>query len=143
MVVVSRVRPTVVTFTTLVKGFERAGMAGEVLVLWREIKERTEEMVDPLQPDEMLLNCLVDSCVRAGYFQRALEVVACMEEKGIPANKTKYKRMFIELYSNLYTSRHASQRRREKSVERRDAVEAFKFWLGLPNKYYGGEEWTS
>lgn len=119
-------------------------MAGEVLVLWREIKERTDDEVNPLQPDEVLLNCLVDTCVRAGFFQKALEVVACMEEKGIPANKTKYKRIFIELYSNLYTGKHASQRRRDKSEERRDAVEAFKFWLGLPNKYYNGsDDWKA
>lgn len=140
-----RVRPTAYTYATLVKGYAAAGMAGEVLVLWREIKERTDDEVNPLQPDEVLLNCLVDTCVRAGYFQKALEVVACMEEKGIPANKTKYKRVFIELYSNLYTGKHASQRRRDKSEERRDAVEAFKFWLGLPNKYYnsGSDDWRS
>lgn len=141
-----RVRPTAYTYATLVKGYAAAGMAGEVLLLWREIKERTDDEVNPLQPDEVLLNCLVDTCVRAGYFQKALEVVACMEEKGIPANKTKYKRVFIELYSNLYTGKHASQRRRDRSEERRDAVEAFKFWLGLPNKYYNSgsdDDWRS
>lgn len=126
----------------MVKGYAQAGKSGDVLVMWREIKQRTEDAIQPLQPDEVLLNCLVDTCVRAGYFQRALEVVACMEEKGIPANKTKYKRIFIELYSDLYTSRHASQRRRDRSEEKRGAVEAFKFWLGLPNKYYGAEDWS-
>ncbi|KAG0578423.1 hypothetical protein KC19_4G021500 [Ceratodon purpureus] len=139
-----RVQPTAYTYATLVKGYAEAGMAGEVLVLWREIKERTDDEVNPLQPDEVLLNCLVDTCVRAGFFQKALEVVACMEEKGIPANKTKYKRIFIELYSNLYTGKHASQRRRDRSEEKRDAVEAFKFWLGMPNKYYNGsDDWKA
>lgn len=136
-----RVLPTAFTYATLVKGYALGGMLGEVLVLWKEIKERTDDEVNPLQPDEVLLNCLVDTCVRAGYFQKALEVVACMEEKGIPANKTKYKRIFIELYSNLYTGKHASQRRRDRSEEKRDAVEAFKFWLGLPNKYYSADDW--
>ncbi len=127
----------------LVKGFARAGMWGEALVLWNEIKERIEAKIgsglEPLQPDEVLLDCLVDTCVRAGYFQRALEIVACMEDNRILADKTKYKRMFIELYSDLYTSQHTSQRRRDKSEEKRDAAEAFKFWVGLPNKYYSSD----
>ncbi|CAM6013903.1 unnamed protein product [Sphagnum balticum] len=139
----ARLHPTVVTYTMLVKGFARAGMWGEALVLWNEIKERTEAKIgsglEPLQPDEVLLDCLVDTCVRAGYFQRALEIVACMEDNRILADKTKYKRMFIELYSDLYTSQHTSQRRRDKSEEKRDAVEAFKFWVGLPNKYYSSD----
>ncbi|KAL3676741.1 hypothetical protein R1sor_026689 [Riccia sorocarpa] len=137
--------PTVATYGSLVRGFASAGEAGEALVLWKEIEERimaTEGAeIQPLEPDGGLFDSLVDTCVRAGFFQRALEVVACMEQKGILADKVKYKRMFIELYSNLYTSKHASARRRAKSAEKRKAVDAFKFWLGLPNQYYQ-TDWT-
>ncbi|CAM6110131.1 unnamed protein product [Calypogeia fissa] len=132
--------PSVATYGSLVKGFSAAGKAGEVLVLWNEIQERTMakkgDEVEPLEPDGGLLDCLVDTCLRAGFFQKSMEVVSCMEAQGILADKIKYKRMFIELYSTLYTSKHASARRRAKSAERRSAVDAFKFWLGLPNQYY-------
>ncbi|KAG6547602.1 hypothetical protein Mapa_011051 [Marchantia paleacea] len=137
--------PTVATYGSLVKGYASAGQAGEALVIWKEIQERTVAKkggeVQPLEPDGGLFDCLVDTCVRAGYFQRALEVVACMEQQGILADKVKYKRMFIELYSNLYTSQHASAKRRAKSADKRKAVDAFKFWLGLPNQYYQ-TDWT-
>lgn len=136
------IQPSVATYNSLVRGHAASGnhQSGEVLVLWKEISERIEakqgDGVVPLKPDEGLLNCLVDTCVRAGFFQKAIEVVACIERHGLPANKAKYKRMFIELYSNLYTGKHASQRRRDKSKDRRRAVELFKFWVGLPNSYY-------
>ncbi|BFI24604.1 protein MpPPR_16 [Marchantia polymorpha subsp. ruderalis] len=137
--------PTVATYGSLVKGYASAGQAGEALVIWKEIQERVlakkGDEVQPLEPDGGLFDCLVDTCVRAGYFQRALEVVACMEQQGILADKVKYKRMFIELYSNLYTSQHASAKRRAKSADKRKAVDAFKFWLGLPNQYYQ-TDWT-
>ncbi|KAL2608668.1 hypothetical protein R1flu_027241 [Riccia fluitans] len=125
--------PTVATYGSLVKGYASAGQAGEALVLWKEIEERIMakegDEIQPLEPDGGLFDSLVDTCVRAGFFQRALEVVVCMEQKGILADKVKYKRMFIELYSNLYTSKHASARRRAKSAEKRKAVDAFKFCI--------------
>ncbi|KAJ7516979.1 hypothetical protein O6H91_21G007300 [Diphasiastrum complanatum] len=133
------VSPTAATYGTIVKGFAKIGKTGEVLVLWNEIREKTQlkgSRIEHFKPDWALTDSLVDTFLRAGYFQKALEVVSCMEEQGIAADKTKYKRMFIELYSDLYTSKHASQRRRDRSAERRRAVEAFKFWVGLPNKYY-------
>lgn len=132
--------PTVATYGSLVKGFALRGKAGEALVLWKEIQERLElkgDNVVPLKPDAGLLDGLVDICVRAGFFMKALEIVACMEKHQIPADKIKYQRMFVELHSKLYTSPHTSQARRDRTADRRRAVEAFKFWVGLPNTYYG------
>lgn len=131
--------PRVATYGSLVKAFAAAGKPGEALVLWKEIQERLEAKnyrATSFKPDPGLLDALVDICVRAGFFQKALEIVACMEKHQIPADKIKYKRMFVELHSRLYTSKHASQARRDRTAERRRAVEAFKFWVGLPNKYY-------
>jgi len=107
---------------------------GEALVLWNEVKERCLE-----EADEELLGALADVCVRAAFFKKALEIVACMEEKGIAPNKTKYKKMYIEMHSRMFTSKHASQARQDRRRERKRAAEAFKFWLGLPNSYYGSE----
>ncbi|KAH7292943.1 hypothetical protein KP509_28G004500 [Ceratopteris richardii] len=136
--------PTVSTYGSLVKGFAMRGKAGEALVLWKEIQARLEAKganVVPLKPDAGLLDGLVDICVRAGFFLKALEIVACMEKHQIPADKIKYQRMFVEMHSKLYTSPHTSQARRDRTYDRRRAVEAFKFWVGLPNAYYG-QDWS-
>jgi len=91
------------------------------------------------EADEELLGALADVCVRAAFFRKALEIVACMEEKGVAPNKTKYRKMYIEMHSRMFTSKHASQARQDRRRERKRAAEAFKFWLGLPNSYYGSE----
>ncbi|ESQ49107.1 hypothetical protein EUTSA_v10020113mg [Eutrema salsugineum] len=155
--VVSRMKengfyPNVATYGSLANGVSLARKPGEALLLWKEIKERCEvkkreesegHSTDPspsmLKPDEGLLDMLADICVRAAFFKKALEIIACMEENGIPPNKTKYKKIYVEMHSRMFTSKHASQARVERRVERKRAAEAFKFWLGLPNSYYGSE----
>jgi len=128
------VRPDVATYGSLAKGIAAARKPGEALVLWDEVRERCLE-----EADEELLGALADVCVRAAFFRKALEIVACMEEKGIAPNKTRYRKMYIEMHSRMFTSKHASQARRDRRRERKRAAEAFKFWLGLPNSYYGSE----
>ncbi|XP_022872737.1 pentatricopeptide repeat-containing protein At3g09650, chloroplastic [Olea europaea var. sylvestris] len=111
-----------------------------VFVLERIIeKEIPLCMTTFLIPDEGLLDTLADICVRAAFFRKALEIVACMEEHGIHPNKTKYKRIYVEMHSRMFTSKHASRARQDRRRERKRAAEAFKFWLGLPNSYYGSE----
>jgi hypothetical protein len=126
-----------------VKAFSAGKKAGEVLVLWNEIKERLESIdgkrTVKLEPDAGLLDGLVDVCVREGLFLKALEILACMEKYKIPADRIKYKRMFVELHSKLYTSKYTSQSRRDRTSDARRAVEAFKFWVGLPNNYYASD----
>ncbi|XP_052174295.1 pentatricopeptide repeat-containing protein At3g09650, chloroplastic [Diospyros lotus] len=142
--------PNVATYGSLANGIAVARKPGEALLLWNEIKERcgdkkggdvanSSSAVIPLTPDEGLLDTLADICVRAAFFRKALEIVACMEENGIPPNKTKYTRIYVEMHSRMFTSKHASKARQDRRVERKRAAEAFKFWLGLPNSYYGSE----
>ncbi|EYU41632.1 hypothetical protein ABFS82_10G040300 [Erythranthe guttata] len=142
--------PNVATYGSLANGIAVAKKPGEALLLWNEIKERCgienigEEPKSlsnfpPLKPDEGLLDALADICVRAAFFRKALEIVACMEENGISPNKTKYKRIYVEMHSRMFTSKHASKARQDRRRERKRAAEAFKFWLGLPNTYYGSE----
>ncbi|GFP83748.1 pentatricopeptide repeat-containing protein at3g09650 chloroplastic [Phtheirospermum japonicum] len=138
------VYPNVATYGSLVNGIALARKPGEALLLWNEIKERcgvddNESDVPALKPDEGLLDALADICVRAAFFRKALEIVACMEEHGIAPNKTKYKRIYVEMHSRMFTSKHASRARQDRRRERKRAAEAFKFWLGLPNSYYGSE----
>lgn len=131
-------QPDVATYGSLANGVGIARRPGEALLLWNEVKERCTGS-PPLRPDEGLLDALADVCVRAAFFKKALEIVACMEENGISPNKTKYKRIYVEMHSRMFTSKHASRARQERRSERKRAAEAFKFWLGLPNSYYGSE----
>lgn len=143
--------PNVSTYGSLANGISLARKPGEALLLWKEIKERVEMKREcenqhsdsppppPLKPDEGLLDALADICVRAAFFKKALEIVACMEENDIPPNKTKYKKIYVEMHSRMFTSKHASQARQDRRIERKRAAEAFKFWLGLPNSYYNSE----
>lgn len=140
--------PNVSTYGSFANAISLARKPGEALILWNEVKERcelakeggkTDSSVPPLKPDEGLLDTLADICVRAAFFRKALEIVACMEENGIPPNKTKYTRIYVEMHSRMFTSKHASKARQDRRVERKRAAEAFKFWLGLPNSYYGSE----
>ncbi|XP_061351345.1 pentatricopeptide repeat-containing protein At3g09650, chloroplastic [Gastrolobium bilobum] len=140
--------PDVSTYGSLANAIALARKPGEALLLWNEVKERWElgkerdkcdSSVPPLKPDEGLLDALADICVRAAFFRKALEIVACMEENGISPNKTKFTRIYVEMHSRMFTSKHASQARRDRRIERKRAAEAFKFWLGLPNSYYGSE----
>ncbi|CAL1399224.1 unnamed protein product [Linum trigynum] len=142
--------PDVATYGSLANGISLSRKPGEALLLWKEVKDRCEarkgeknseadSVVPRLKPDEGLLDTLADICVRGAFFQKALEIVACMEEHGIPPNKSKYKKIYVEMHSRMFTSKHASQARQDRRKERKRAAEAFKFWLGLPNEYYGSE----
>ncbi|KAK9124362.1 hypothetical protein Sjap_013964 [Stephania japonica] len=139
--------PDVSTYGSLANGIALARKPGEALLLWNEIKgrfvggkDKTSTPSPPLvKPDEGLLDTLADVCVRAALFKKALEIVACMEENGISPNKTKYKKIYVEMHSRMFTSKHASRARQDRRIERKRAAEAFKFWLGLPNSYYGSE----
>ncbi|KAL6005776.1 hypothetical protein ACLOJK_032030 [Asimina triloba] len=140
----SGIYPDVATYGSLANGIALARKPGEALVLWNEIKERCAlppSSLSPtaIKPDEGLLESLADVCVRAAFFKKALEIVACMEEYGISPNKARYKKIYIEMHSNMFTSKHASKARQDRRIERKRAAEAFKFWLGLPNSYYGSE----
>lgn len=138
--------PDVATYGSLANGIAVARKPGEALLLWTEVKERCAGGgcgggggVRGFKPDEGLLDALADVCVRAAFFGKALEIVACMEENGISPNKTKYKRIYVEMHARMFTSKHASLARQARRSERKRAAEAFKFWLGLPNSYYGSE----
>ncbi|KAL3531895.1 hypothetical protein ACH5RR_005416 [Cinchona calisaya] len=141
--------PNAATYGSLANGIAVTRKPGEALLLWNEIKERcgrqkegdisSSSSVPPLKPDEGLLDTLADICVRAAFFVKALEIVACMEEHGIPPNKSKFTRIYVEMHSRMFTSKHASRARQDRRRERKRAAEAFKFWLGLPNSYYASE----
>ncbi|XP_071734764.1 pentatricopeptide repeat-containing protein At3g09650, chloroplastic-like [Rutidosis leptorrhynchoides] len=145
------VYPDVATYGSLANCIALARKPGEALLLWNEIKERcgliNDEIrvskfppnVPDLKPDEGLLDTLADICVRAAFFKKSLEIVAFMEELGIAPNKTKYTRIYVEMHSRMFTSKHASRARQDRRIEKKRAAEAFKFWLGLPNSYYGSE----
>ncbi|KAL6133347.1 hypothetical protein ACLB2K_065584 [Fragaria x ananassa] len=151
-----RVKADLVAWNMLVEGYCRLGLVEESKKIIQRMKEhgfhpdvatyakkegeKSDDSDPPtLKPDEGLLDTLADICVRAAFFKKALEIVACMEENGIPPNKTKFTKIYVEMHSRMFTSKHASQARQDRRRERKRAAEAFKFWLGLPNSYYGSE----
>jgi hypothetical protein len=63
-----------------------------------------------------------------------------MERTGAIVDKAKYKRLVAGLH------REEKQRRRDDGERYGDRarnvhLERFKFWLGMPNKYFEGGEW--
>jgi pentatricopeptide repeat protein len=95
------VRPDLATYGSLVLGFSRREDIGEVLVLWKEIRERNAAARESDVPvrrgghrgarevgtsargeiivDQRLCDEVLSACIRAGYYERALSVVAVME----------------------------------------------------------------
>ena len=60
-----------------------------------------------------------------------------MERTGAVADKAKYKRLIAELYRR-------DERQRTyigDGRDRNEGLERFKFWLGMPNRYFEGGDW--
>ena len=60
-----------------------------------------------------------------------------MERTGAVADKAKYKRLIAELYRRDERQQTYDGDRRMKN----DALERFKFWLGMPSRYYENGDW--
>lgn len=152
------VAPDLATYGSLVLGFSRQEDIGEVLVLWKEIKERNaaarESAGSPgrrngppreqkavgtgargeIVLDQRLCDEVLSACVRAGYYERALGVIAVMEELGMAINRRKYGELFAEEQERPW--RGTRTQIIERSPRANDFVERFKAWLGLDNNYY-------
>lgn len=88
-------------------------------------------------PDLQMLDQLIDLCVRSGEFKVAMQAVRAMELMGAELDKGKYRSM-VEYHERKEGS--GASRQDIDSKKKRDKgmyLERFKFWLGLPNSYYG------
>eukprot|EP00249_Psilotum_nudum_P021501 c28128_g1_i2 orf=1-2175(+) len=127
-------QPDATTYNALLNGYyTHGGKTNEILLLWPEVTQLNilREGIEPLKFTKDLLDGFLHAFVRFGYFKKALDVVSKMEEQKFYVDKTKYKKLYLQYHRDLFTSSHASQRRVDKSQERRKQVGEFKNWVGL------------
>jgi len=109
-------------------------------------------------PDVQMLDMLVDLCVRTGEFKIAMQAVRSMELIGAAVDKEKYRTLVVNRMEYLAAAEAKAQKRRSsyykssykhdgegdvqgggkdsRRVDKNEYLERFKFWLGLPNRYY-------
>lgn len=99
-----------------------------------------------------MLDILVDLCVRTGEFKIAMQAVRSMELIGAPVDKEKYRTLVVNRMEYLAAAEAKAHKRRnsykyntgsgaggrekQRSSDKNEYLERFKFWLGLPNRYY-------
>lgn len=122
-------QPNALTFHSLVTGY--AALGGkylEITELWGEMKVLASS--SSMKFDQELLDSLLYSFVRGGFFLRANEVVELMERECLFIDKYKYRTLFLKYHKTLYKGK-APKFQTEAQCKRRDAALAFKKWVGL------------
>ena len=94
------------------------------------------------QPDAQMLDQLVDLCVRTGEYKVAMQAVRALELVGAEVDKEKYKNYLLGKEEEIMNIARRRRQRlaeddREDGESNNSSLERFKFWLGLPNNYYG------
>ncbi|GMH02405.1 hypothetical protein Nepgr_004244 [Nepenthes gracilis] len=121
--------PNAQTYHSLVTGYAAVGGKYiEVTELWGEMKALSSST--PLKFDQELLDSVLYTFVRGGFFLRANEVVEMMERGRMFIDKYKYRTLFLKYHKNLYKGK-APKFETESQEKRREAVLRFKKWVGL------------
>ena len=91
-------------------------------------------------PDGAMLDAVAGACVFARDDATALAVIRAVETHGSPDDKARVRRTLAGLVPA--PERRTARRSRADGggAGRSESLERIKFWLGLPNSYYGGEE---
>lgn len=124
-----KICPTLWTFANLVNGYSSLGLYREITILWGDIKRSMvhgKSMVHRDLYETVLLNF-----IRGGYFERAMEVIAFMMEKGFYLDKWIYKNEFLKFHKDLYRRLKASNARNEVQAQRLEHVHAFRKLVGI------------
>ncbi|KAL0340833.1 UNVERIFIED_CONTAM: Pentatricopeptide repeat-containing protein, mitochondrial [Sesamum calycinum] len=80
--------------------------------------------------DLELLDAVLYTFVRGGFFVRANEVVEMMEKGNMFIDKYKYRALFLKYHKTLYKGK-APKFQTESQLKKREAALAFKKWVGL------------
>ncbi|OVA15524.1 Pentatricopeptide repeat [Macleaya cordata] len=121
--------PNAQTFHSLVMGYAAiGGKYTEVTELWGEMKELASS--SSMKFDQELLDALLYTFVRGGFFLRANEVVEMMEAGDMFIDKYKYRNLFLKYHKTLYKKK-APKFQTEAHFKRREAALAFKKWIGV------------
>ncbi|XP_023004745.1 pentatricopeptide repeat-containing protein At1g03100, mitochondrial [Cucurbita maxima] len=121
--------PNAQTFHSMVTGYAAiGGKYIEVTELWGEMKSIASASF--LKFDQELLDSVLYTFVRGGFFARANEVVEMMEKDNMFVDKYKYRTLFLKYHKTLYKGK-ASKIQTEAQLRKRESALAFKKWVGL------------
>lgn len=121
--------PNAQTFHSMVTGYAAiGGKYVEVTELWGEMKALASS--SSMRFDQELLDSVLYTFVRGGFFARANEVVAMMEKGKMFVDKYKYRMLFLKYHRTLYKGK-APKFQTESQLNKRVAALAFKSWIGL------------
>ncbi|CAK9151101.1 unnamed protein product [Ilex paraguariensis] len=121
--------PNAQTFHSLVTGYAAiGGKYQEVTELWGEMKVLAT--YSGMKFDQELLDSVLYTFVRGGFFIRANEVVEMMEKGNMFIDKYKYRTVFLKYHRTLYKGK-ASKVQTESQLKKREAALTFKKWLVL------------
>ncbi|KAJ1433097.1 Tetratricopeptide-like helical domain superfamily [Sesbania bispinosa] len=130
--------PNAQTFHSMVTGYAAiGGKYLEVTELWGEMKALASS--SSMKFDQELLDSVLYTFVRGGFFIRANEVVAMMEKGNMFVDKYKYRMLFLKYHKTLYKGK-APKFQTESQLNKREAALAFKSfraftWLFLDCYY--------
>lgn len=121
--------PNAQTFHSMVTGYAAiGGKYIEVAELWGEMKSFA--FSTGMKFDAELLDAVLYTFVRGGFFARANEVVEMMEKGNMFVDKYKYRALFLKYHKTLYKGK-APKFQTESQLNKREAALAFKKWVGL------------
>ncbi|KAK9076864.1 hypothetical protein SSX86_005198 [Deinandra increscens subsp. villosa] len=121
--------PNAQTFHSLVTGYAAVGgKYTEVTELWGEMKVLA--FYHGMKFDQELLDSVLYTFVRGGFFIRANEVVEMMEKGKMFVDKYKYRTLFLK-YHKAFCKGKAPKFQTESQLNRREAALTFKKWVGL------------
>ncbi|THG02811.1 pentatricopeptide repeat-containing protein At1g03100, mitochondrial [Camellia sinensis] len=121
--------PNAQTFHSMVTGYAAiGGKYTEVTELWGEMKSLAYSTT--MKFDQELLDSVLYTFVRGGFFIRANEVVEMMVRGKMFVDKYKYRTLFLKYHKTLYKGK-APKFHTESELKRREAALTFKKWVGL------------
>lgn len=121
--------PNAQTFHSMVTGYAAiGGKYVEVTELWGEMKSIASASF--LKFDQELLDSVLYTFVRGGFFARANEVVEMMEKDNMFIDKYKYRTLFLKYHKTLYKGK-APKFQTEAQLRKRESALTFKKWVGL------------
>lgn len=121
--------PNAQTFHSMVTGYAAiGGKYTEVTELWGEMKSLSYS--SPMKFDQELLDSVLYTFVRGGFFFRANEVVEMMEKGDMFVDKYKYRTLFLKYHKTLCKGK-VPKVQTEAQMKRRESALTFKKWVGL------------
>ncbi|WCJ20052.1 Pentatricopeptide repeat (PPR) superfamily protein [Euphorbia peplus] len=122
-------KPNAQTFHSLVTGYAAVGgKYVEVTELWGEMKVLASST--SMKFDQELLDSVLYTFVRGGFFARANEVVSMMEKEKMFIDKYKFRTLFLKYHKTLHKGK-APKFQTEAQSKKREAALSFKKWIGL------------